>query len=115
MGAESMTQSDVREARAVTDELTVHSEVRGNTAVLRFDGDIDLLTAPVANQSIKNALQQAPRALVVDLSGVRFLASAGMAELVIGHRLAGTAATRSSSVIASLGLSRDQQTGGDLV
>jgi anti-sigma B factor antagonist len=70
-------------------ELTVHSEVRGNAVVLRFDGDVDLMTVPVVNQSIKAALEQKPGVLVIDLGGVGFLASAGLSELVGGHRLAG--------------------------
>jgi anti-sigma B factor antagonist len=73
----------------MTNELTVHSEVRGNAVVLRFDGDVDLMTVAVVNQSIKAALRQRPRVLVVDLGGVGFLASAGLSELVGGHRLAG--------------------------
>jgi anti-anti-sigma factor len=73
----------------VADQLTVRTEVRGNAVVLRFEGDIDLLTAPIVDQAVKTALQQAPAVLVVDLGGVDFLASAGLAELVTGHRLAG--------------------------
>jgi anti-sigma B factor antagonist len=73
----------------VTDQLTVRTEVRDNAVVLLFAGDIDLVTAPIVNQAVKTALQQAPDVLVVDLGGVGFLASAGLAELVTGHRLAG--------------------------
>jgi hypothetical protein len=40
----------------------------------------------VVNKSIKAALQQTPRVLIVDLSEVEFMASA---ELATGHRLAG--------------------------
>jgi anti-anti-sigma factor len=73
----------------MTSELTVHSEVRGDAVVLRFDGDVDLMTVAVVNQSITTALEQGPGVLVVDLGGVGFLASAGLSELVGGHRLAG--------------------------
>ncbi|HEX6353432.1 STAS domain-containing protein [Actinophytocola sp.] len=47
------------------------------------------MTAPVVTKSIKTTLQQSPSVLVVDLSGVEFMASAGIAELAAGHRLAG--------------------------
>jgi hypothetical protein len=46
--------------RAMTSELTVHSEVRGDAVVLRFDGDVDLMTVAVVNQSITTALEQGP-------------------------------------------------------
>jgi anti-sigma B factor antagonist len=77
------------EARVVAEDLTVRSEVHGDAVVLRLVGDIDLMTAPIVNQSIKIALQQSPPVLIVDLSGVEFMASAGLAELATGHRLAG--------------------------
>ena len=73
----------------MADELTVRSEARGSAVVLWLEGDVDLVTAPVVNQAIKTALLQAPRVLVVDLGGVDFLASAGLSELIVGHRLAG--------------------------
>ena len=73
----------------MAEELAVRSEVHGNAVVLRLDGDLDLVTAPMVNKSIKAALEQSPPVLVVDLSGVEFMASAGLAELVAGHQLAG--------------------------
>jgi len=79
----------VGEARAVAEDLTVRSEVHGDAVVVRLDGEIDLVTAPIVNKSIKAALEQFPPVLVVDLSGVVFMASAGLAELLTGHRLAG--------------------------
>lgn len=86
---------DVHDARVtlgsagVADELTVQCEVHGEAVVLRLDGDIDMVTAPVVNKSIKAALAQSPSVLVVELSGVEFMASAGLAELATGHHLAG--------------------------
>lgn len=73
----------------MADDLTVRSEARGDAVVLWLEGDVDVVTAPVVNEAIKNALQERPRVLVVELSGVGFLASAGLSELVVGHRLAG--------------------------
>lgn len=77
----------------MVEELTVSSEVHGDAVVLRICGDVDLMTAPAVNQAIKTALQQSPPVLVVDLGEVEFMASAGMAELVTGYRLAGQRTT----------------------
>lgn len=50
--------------------------------VLTASGDLDMLTAPTLADAIGAAAQQQPEALIVDLSGVDFLASAGMNVLV---------------------------------
>jgi anti-sigma B factor antagonist len=77
----------------MVEDLTVRSEVHGDFVVLRLAGDIDLVTAPLVNQSIKAALEQTPPVLVVDLTGVEFMASAGLAELSTGYRLAAPGTT----------------------
>ena len=55
------------------------------TAVVSATGDIDMLSAPALEESIRTALGKDPAALVVDLSAVEFLASAGMGVLVAVH------------------------------
>ncbi|KFU75828.1 anti-anti-sigma factor [Amycolatopsis lurida] len=60
----------------------------GRTLVLIVDGDLDLHTAPTARQAIESALSHRPRRLVVDLSLVRFLNSAGLEVLLTAHRQA---------------------------
>jgi anti-sigma B factor antagonist len=57
----------------------------GRTAVVSASGDIDMLSAPALEESIRGALGKGPAALVVDLSAVEFLASAGMGVLVAVH------------------------------
>jgi anti-sigma B factor antagonist len=61
-------------------------ENRDGTAVLRVDGALDLALAPKLRQLAERAARWAPAVLVIDLTGVTFLASAGMAELVRAHR-----------------------------
>ncbi|HYO35087.1 MAG TPA: STAS domain-containing protein [Geodermatophilus sp.] len=45
-------------------------------------GEVDTFTAPVLRSSLDTQLEQQPRGLVIDLSGVQFLGSAGLAVLV---------------------------------
>jgi anti-sigma B factor antagonist len=54
----------------------------GGVAVLSVSGEIDLATIPAFEAAIVDALTQRPTALIVDLSGVDFLASAGLQALV---------------------------------
>jgi anti-sigma B factor antagonist len=54
-------------------------------AVLKVDGDIDLATVPALETAIDEALVGQPIGLVIDLSEVGFLASAGLQALVATH------------------------------
>jgi anti-sigma B factor antagonist len=63
-------------------------------------GDVDLLTAPVLSDAIGKAIANAPAALIVDLSDVTFLASAGMTALVVAQEKMG-ASTRLAIVADS--------------
>ena len=57
----------------------------GRTVVVRAVGAIDMLTAPALHDTIQNALTRGPAALIIDLTAVDFLASAGMLVLVDTH------------------------------
>ena len=50
--------------------------------VLAVSGDVDMVTAPRLAEAIDEAIAARPAALIVDLSAVQFLASAGMTVLV---------------------------------
>lgn len=65
---------------------TVALEQRGGAAVLRVTGALDLALAPRLRQLFERALRLRPGLVVADLTGVDFLASAGMAALVLVHR-----------------------------
>jgi anti-sigma B factor antagonist len=54
-------------------------------AVLKVGGDIDLATVPILEAAIDEALVPKPTGLVIDLSEVGFLASAGLQALVATH------------------------------
>lgn len=53
--------------------------------VVAVTGVVDMLTAPVLEDAIRTALDKDPVGLVIDLTGVEFLASAGMGILVAVH------------------------------
>ncbi|OBF04321.1 STAS domain-containing protein [Mycobacterium sp. 852002-10029_SCH5224772] len=53
--------------------------------VLTVSGEVDMLSSPQLADAIQTALATQPAALIVDLSKVGFLASAGMTVLVTAH------------------------------
>lgn len=65
---------------------------RGDVAILTVTGDVDALTAPELTQAIQSVAEKQPAAVIVDLSAVAFLASAGMSVLVEAKELVGPAA-----------------------
>ncbi|RSD11558.1 STAS domain-containing protein [Amycolatopsis eburnea] len=73
-------------------------EDRAGVAVLHVEGALDLALAPKLRQLAERAARSRPALLVIDLTDVTFLASAGMAELVRAHR--GQAATAPLRVVA---------------
>ncbi|MEV7099731.1 STAS domain-containing protein [Amycolatopsis sp. NPDC051045] len=69
-------------------------EERGEAFVLRVTGALDLALAPKLRRLVERAQRRAPSVLVIDLTEVSFLASAGMAELVRAHRSTASIAVR---------------------
>lgn len=66
---------------------TAITRPRPGTAVLEVEGEIDTLTAPALEDAVAELLAGNESTLVVDLSGVRFLASSGLAVLIAAaHR-----------------------------
>jgi anti-sigma B factor antagonist len=55
------------------------------SVVLTVSGEVDMLSAPQLAEAIRTSLAARPGALIVDLSKVDFLASAGMTVLVTAH------------------------------
>jgi anti-anti-sigma factor len=60
----------------------------GRTAVVSASGALDLLTSPRLKQLLTSTLQERPAGLIVDLTEVNFLSSAGMQVLVNIHAAA---------------------------
>jgi anti-sigma B factor antagonist len=57
----------------------------GSVAIVSATGAVDMLTAPELAEAIRTSLGKQPRAVVVDLTAVDFLASAGMQVLVAAN------------------------------
>jgi len=72
---------NIHKASRTTNFSTGESWV-GRVAVVSVWGDVDALTAPDLAAAIQAGVRQAPDALIVDLSNVQFLASAGMGVLI---------------------------------
>jgi anti-sigma B factor antagonist len=58
-------------------------------AVVQLAGDLDLLTAPLLHERLWPLLTQRDRTVLIDLSGVAFLGSAGLSELAAASDTAG--------------------------
>jgi anti-sigma B factor antagonist len=69
----------------------VQVSAHDGVVVLSVEDVVDLLTAPSLSESINTALAPKPTALIVDLTDVTFLASAGMTILAKAQEQAGTA------------------------
>ncbi len=70
-------------------DVTVGIEHRGGAVVLRVAGELDMLTTPKLQETVGRELAAGPGVLVIDLSGVTFLASSAMAAIVDAHQRGG--------------------------
>ncbi|OAK54989.1 anti-anti-sigma factor [Rhodococcoides kyotonense] len=66
---------------------------RDDIVVVTVSGELDLVTAPQLSESISLVLGKSPAALVIDLTDVGFLASAGMSLLASTHQQLGEKAS----------------------
>lgn len=77
---------DHSSARNVTTDpnagCVVNEEWIGRTVVIAAAGVLDMLTAPQLEVSVTAALNKNPEVIIIDLTDVDFLASAGMGVLV---------------------------------
>ena len=70
---------------SAADPITTSIAHRGGVAVVSIGGEIDLSTAPAFEAAIAGALDDDPPVLVIELSGVRFMASVGLRILAAAH------------------------------
>jgi anti-sigma B factor antagonist len=96
---------------------TVVSRPQPGTVLLEVDGEVDTLTAVRLEAALNAALDAAgagDTAVVVDLSGVTFLASSGLAVLIGGARRMRVSGGRLYLVAASRAVTRPLEvTGAD--
>ncbi|GGP60801.1 anti-sigma factor antagonist [Streptomyces abikoensis] len=67
--------------------LKVVEHERGEWAVLRVCGEMDLVTSPSVRQHVHEAVADGRRSLVLDLAEVRFCDSSGVGVLIAARRL----------------------------
>lgn len=68
--------------------LRVERETTDGVVVVRATGDLDIATAPVLDEQLRaaEAIVVPPAHIVLDLTGVRFMSSSGLALLVQSHQ-----------------------------
>jgi anti-sigma B factor antagonist len=64
------------------DEFYTHESEVDGLAVLAVGGSVDMLTAPGLTEAVDAVLAKNPKGLIVDLSKVEFLGSAGISVLM---------------------------------
>jgi anti-anti-sigma factor len=90
----------------LSDGFAISARPVGTHALLvAILGELDIQTAPQARAFLAQATATTPRHLILDLTGVRFLASAGIA-LLIAARPGRTASTGDCTCSASPGTTR---------
>jgi len=78
IGGGTADVSDTSDAQMITVEVTDHD----GATVVSVAGEVDMVTTPRLNTCLQEQLAQSPDRLVVDLSGLSFLGSSGLAVLV---------------------------------
>ncbi|MGD1173928.1 STAS domain-containing protein [Mycobacterium seoulense] len=71
----------------MSEEFWVNRRDAGGAVILEVSGAVDIITAPSLATHIDVALSGTPAVLVIDLTGVNFLSSAGITVLVEVQRL----------------------------
>lgn len=83
--------------------LRVQAEQRGEWAVLRVQGELDVAAAPAVRQRVHDAVAEGRRSLVMDLSEVRFCDSSGVGMLIAARRLMRSCAGRLRLILPAQG------------
>ncbi|NJQ08742.1 STAS domain-containing protein [Streptomyces lonarensis] len=83
--------------------LSVLTEQRGDWAVLRVEGELDLVTAPTVRQHVHDAVADGRKNVVLDLGGVQFCDSSGVGVLIASRRLMRSCAGRLRLILPAKG------------
>nr|WP_245241206.1 STAS domain-containing protein [Streptomyces spiramenti] len=83
--------------------MSVLTEQRGDWAVLRVQGELDLVTAPTVRQHIHDAVADGRKNVVLDLAGVQFCDSSGVGVLIASRRLMRSCAGRLRLILPAKG------------
>ncbi len=77
-GGDTEDISDTPDAQMIAIEVAAH----GGATVVSVSGEVDMVTTPRLNTCLQEQLALNPDRLVIDLSGLSFLGSSGLAVLV---------------------------------
>ncbi len=67
--------------------LKITSKVEDKTALLSITGEVDMFSSPEARKEIANLVKKEIPRIVVDLSGVSYMDSSGVATLIEGLQM----------------------------
>ncbi|GAB3938563.1 hypothetical protein GCM10029976_053230 [Kribbella albertanoniae] len=86
----------------------VTEELEPGVLLVRLSGELDIATTDFASESIRAAVAPPARLVLIDVSAVTFLSSAGLGNLVEARTLAGTTSPWpwSASAVRSIAHSR---------
>lgn len=85
------------------DDLTVEVILDGDhTAIVRVVGEIDVATSPRITDAVHDAVSRGATQLVLDLSGVTFMDSSGIAALIATRSAAPVVLRSPSDTVARL-------------
>lgn len=74
--------------------FVVRAEQRGTATIVLPSGEIDLNASPILRQELKRILTSRPQKLIVNLAGVAYMDSSGVATLVEAMQIARKNSTR---------------------
>ncbi|WP_082949576.1 STAS domain-containing protein [Mycobacterium sp. ACS4331] len=80
--------SDIAEELIANPSCAIEEQWFDQVVVVSAAGTVDMLTSPQLEERISVVLDRKPSALVVNLTDVEFLASAGMSVLIAAHQKA---------------------------
>ena len=78
----------------MAESFQVQAEKRQDSTVITPRGDIDMAVSPHFREALRQAQESRPKRLVVDMAGVGYMDSSGLATLVEAMKLTRNGGTR---------------------
>jgi anti-sigma B factor antagonist len=110
--AASLDPPDTGELPDLDTVLVLEETVTASGVCLRAVGEIDTSTAPALQDRLEAQLARPVPELVLDLTRVTFLDSAGLCVLALAHKQAGTTGTRLRVLATTRAVVRPMQVTG---
>lgn len=78
---------------AATEGITIRENTEPGAIIVAPESDVDMSRSPALRTALRGALERKPPRLVIDLAGVGYMDSSGLATLVEAMRTAKTSST----------------------